>query len=158
MTREIAHFQQFTAALETIQRNFPPGIMQGDLRFTHTYYNMSPREDARGPWNKGKGPWEKGEQWEYVEDPVAQVLETKGEAEKIISQPMLIVATLGMCGLMPNRRSSLRSDSQSKALSSTNVKAVKQIERTLAAERSAEVTSVIPKGERAWSRYDATAD
>lgn len=84
MTREIAHFQQFTAALATIEPNFPPGIMQGDLRFTHTYYNMSPSEDGRGPWNKGKGPWEKGEQWEYVEDPLAQVQETRGQTEKPI--------------------------------------------------------------------------
>jgi Mn-containing catalase len=84
MTREIAHFQQFTAALATIEPNFPPGIMQGDLRFTHTYYNMSPSEDQRGPWNKGKGPWEKGEQWEYVEDPLTQTQETRGQTEKAI--------------------------------------------------------------------------
>jgi Mn-containing catalase len=84
MTREIAHFQQFSAALATIEPNFPPGGMQGDLRFTHTYFNMSHGEDARGPWNKGKGPWEKGEQWEYVEDPVSQVAETQGQAEKKI--------------------------------------------------------------------------
>jgi Mn-containing catalase len=82
MTREIAHFQQFTAALSTIEPNFPPGIMQGDLRFTHTYYNMSPSEDHRGPWNKGKGPWETGEQWEYVDDVVAQVEATEGQSEK----------------------------------------------------------------------------
>jgi Mn-containing catalase len=84
MTREIAHFQQFSAALSTIEPNFPPGVMQGDLRFTHTYYNMSPSEDARGPWNKGKGPWETGEKWEYVEDVVVQVEETQGQANKEI--------------------------------------------------------------------------
>jgi Mn-containing catalase len=84
MTREIAHFQQFGAALATIEPNFPPGVLQGDLRFTHTYFNMSPSEDARGPWNKGKGPWESGEQWEYVADPVAQVQETQGQADKAI--------------------------------------------------------------------------
>ena len=84
MTREIAHFQQFTAALATIEPNFPPGIMQGDLRFTHTYYNMSPSEDGRGPWNKGKVPWDKGDQCEYVEDPLAQVQETRGQTEKPI--------------------------------------------------------------------------
>jgi Mn-containing catalase len=83
MTREIAHFQQFSAALATIEPNFPPGIMQGDPKFTHTYYNMSNgNEDARGPWNKGKGPWEKGEQWEYVDDPTAQVEESSGQRNK----------------------------------------------------------------------------
>jgi len=82
MTREIAHFQQFLAALETIQPNFPPAVMQGDLRFTHTYFNMSHGEDARGPWNEGQGPWPEGEQWEYVEDPVAQVESSIGQDEK----------------------------------------------------------------------------
>ncbi|MGH8162630.1 MAG: manganese catalase family protein [Gammaproteobacteria bacterium] len=82
MTREIAHFQQFNAALETIEPNFPPGILQGDLRFTHAYFNMSDGDDSRGPWNEGKGPWEKGEQWEYIDDPTAQVRETSGQSEK----------------------------------------------------------------------------
>jgi Mn-containing catalase len=83
MTREIAHFQQFSAALATIEPNFPPGILHGDPRFTHTYFNMSHDDgDARGPWNQGKGPWEKGEHWEYVEDPIAQVRETRGQADK----------------------------------------------------------------------------
>jgi Mn-containing catalase len=83
MTREIAHFQQFAAALDTIEPNFPPGILQGDLRFTHAYYNMSDGPaDARGPWNEGQGPWPEGEQWEYVEDPVAQVQETAGQTAK----------------------------------------------------------------------------
>jgi len=109
MTREIAHFQQFSAALATIEPNFPPGIMQGDLRFTHTYYNMSPSEDARGPWNKGKGPWEKGEQWEYVDDVVAQVQETHGQTEKTIEGH------------------------------ERDVKAVQKMERELAVERSEEM-------------------
>jgi Mn-containing catalase len=82
MTREIAHFQQFTAALDTIQPNFPPANMQGDLRFTHTYFNMSHGEDARGPWNEGNGPWPPDEQWEYVEEPTLQVHETTGQDDK----------------------------------------------------------------------------
>src|SRR5690242_9439269 len=41
MTREIAHFQQFSAALANIQPNFPPGVLQGDPRYTHAYFNMS---------------------------------------------------------------------------------------------------------------------
>src|SRR5436309_2561909 len=49
MTREIAHFQMFSAALETIRPNFPPGVLQGDPRFTHAYYNMSSAAGARGP-------------------------------------------------------------------------------------------------------------
>lgn len=112
MTREIAHFQQFSAALATIEPNFPPGVMQGDPRFTHTYFNMSNgAEDARGPWNKGKGPWEKGEQWEYVEDPEVQAEETSGQATKEI---------------VGNDR---------------DPKALKRLERELGKQRSAEVTS-----------------
>ncbi|MDX1962595.1 MAG: manganese catalase family protein [Pirellulales bacterium] len=86
MTREIAHFQQFNAALATIMPNFPPGIFQGDARFTHTAFNMSNGvEDTRGPWNEGQGPWPAGEEWEYVEDPVMQVMETMGQAQKEIT-------------------------------------------------------------------------
>ena len=77
MTREIAHFQQFSAYLEQIQPNFPPGIPQGDARFTHAYFNMSDGASARGPWNQGSGTWPKGE-WTYVEDPVTTVRKTNG--------------------------------------------------------------------------------
>src|SRR5919112_6651814 len=63
MTREISHFQMFSAALADIQPNFPPGILQGDPRFTHVYYNMSNGVSVRGPWNEGQGPWNDGEKW-----------------------------------------------------------------------------------------------
>ncbi len=79
MTREIAHFQMFGAALETIQPNFPPGILQGDPRHTHTYFNMSNGADSRGPWNEGQGPWGAGESWEYVDKPHKHVIDTEGE-------------------------------------------------------------------------------
>src|SRR5436305_2091326 len=68
MTREIAHFQMFSAALGTLQPNFPPGVLQGDPRFTHSYYNMSSSATARGPSNEGRGPWGQGESWEYIDD------------------------------------------------------------------------------------------
>jgi Mn-containing catalase len=120
MTREITHFQQFSAALATIEPNFPPGVMQGDLRFTHTYFNMSSGEEGRGPWNKGKGPWEKGEQWEYVEDPVAQVKETAGQANKEITGH------------------------------ERDPNAVQTVERELAVQRSGEVKAGAADGEHAW--------
>ncbi len=81
MTREITHFQQFTAALENIKPNFPPGQLQGDVRYTHTTFNMSDGDDVRGPWNEGKGPWEKGE-WEYISDPLEEVKNTNGLIDK----------------------------------------------------------------------------
>lgn len=77
MTREISHFQMFSAHLEEIQPNFPPGVLQGDARFTHAYFNMSNGASARGSWNQGQGPWNKGE-WTYVEDPVTTVRESNG--------------------------------------------------------------------------------
>jgi Mn-containing catalase len=98
--------------------------MQGDLRFTHTYFNMSDgSEDVRGPWNKGKGPWEKGEQWEYVDDPTAQVTETSGQREK---EPV------------GHER---------------DPKQIAKLEKDLAAQRSAEVTEATPDGELQWSEY-----
>jgi len=80
MTREIAHFQMFSAALANIQPNFPPGVRHGDRRFTHAYFNMSNGADIRGPWNQGSGPWAEGE-WTYVEDPIATVRQPQGLTE-----------------------------------------------------------------------------
>ena len=79
MTREIAHYQMFGAALDTIQPNFPMGILQGDPRHTHTYFNLSNGSDARGPWNEGQGPWAAGEEWDYVDEPLRHVIDTEGE-------------------------------------------------------------------------------
>ncbi|WP_266205883.1 manganese catalase family protein [Pontibacter kalidii] len=77
MTREVAHYQMFEAALETIQPNFPPGVLQGDPRYSNSYFNMSSGGDARGPWNEGKSP-SLGETWQYVEEPFSHVVETNG--------------------------------------------------------------------------------
>jgi Mn-containing catalase len=78
MTREIAHFQMFEAALSSIQPNFPQGILQGDPRFSNKYFNMSDgKADARGPWNKGVST-QLGEEFCYVENPVSYVRETAG--------------------------------------------------------------------------------
>jgi Mn-containing catalase len=63
------------ATLETIQPNFPPGVLQGDPRYTHVYYNMSNGRTVRGPWNEGQGPWGPGQSWEFVADPLQQVLQ-----------------------------------------------------------------------------------
>lgn len=80
MTREIAHFQMFEAALDTIQPNFPPGVRQGDARFSNKYFPLSKGEKAEGPWNTGKSTQLK-EEWEIIEDPEAFVFETGGLKE-----------------------------------------------------------------------------
>ena len=77
MTREVAHFQQFEAALETIRPNFPPGVLQSDPRYSNLYYNNSAGEDARGPWNEGASTQFK-ETWQSINDPKEHVESTNG--------------------------------------------------------------------------------
>jgi len=77
MTREVAHFQMFEAALQSIQPNFPPGVLQGDPRYSNTYFNMSNGTEVRGPWNEGISP-ELGETWQYIDDPLQKVRESEG--------------------------------------------------------------------------------
>ena len=77
MTREVTHYQQFEAALETIRPNFPPGILQSDPRYSNLYQNNSCGDDARGPWNEGTSS-QLGEQWRYIDDPQAFVQQTDG--------------------------------------------------------------------------------
>ncbi|WP_424138222.1 manganese catalase family protein [Roseomonas chloroacetimidivorans] len=127
MTREIAHFQMFQAALDTIQPNFPPGVLQGDPRHTHTYFNMSNGADARGPWNQGQGPWGQGEHWTYVEDPQQHVLETKGEVEHKPEGTTHTVAE------------------------------IQKKEAELSRIRSGEVKAATPSGAQQWSEYPQTS-
>ncbi len=75
MTREVAHYQQFEAALNTIKPNFPMGTLQSDPRYSNLYFNFSSGNEARGPWNKGKSS-QLGETWQYIEDPIQHVLDT----------------------------------------------------------------------------------
>jgi Mn-containing catalase len=128
MTREIAHFQMFSAALDTIQPNFPPGILQGDPRFTHAYYNMSNGASVRGPWNQGQGPWKESEEWEYIEDPISNTRETKGGIDKPI------VGT------------------------SMTLKEAASMEEDLGKERSSEIARATSAGAMQWSDYEGPAE
>lgn len=80
MTREVAHYKMFEAALETIQPNFPPGVLQADPRYTQQYFSLSPAQSVRGPWNEGEMPG-MGLEWEYIADPKAHVIQTEGLLE-----------------------------------------------------------------------------
>lgn len=75
MTREVAHFQMFQAALDSIEPNFPPGILQSDPCYSNLYFNFSNGNDYRGPWNEGKST-ELGETYQYIDDPIKHVMET----------------------------------------------------------------------------------
>lgn len=77
MTREVTHFQQFEAALNTIEPNFPPGILQSNPKYSNLYFNMSKGDEAKGPWNEGKSSQLK-EEWQYIDNPQEIVEKTKG--------------------------------------------------------------------------------
>src|SRR6201996_2437622 len=77
MTREVAHYQMFEAALDTIKPNFPPGVLQSDPRYSNVYFNMSSGNAIRGPWNEGKTT-QLGETIQFIEDPIDYVLKTNG--------------------------------------------------------------------------------
>ncbi|WP_121810290.1 manganese catalase family protein [Mucilaginibacter kameinonensis] len=77
MTREVAHYKMFEAALDSIPNNFPPGVLAADPRYTQQVYNLSDGV-VRGPWNEGEMPGT-GKEWIYVEQPLQQVQETEGQ-------------------------------------------------------------------------------
>ena len=76
MTREVSHFEMFQAALDTVQPNYPPGVLQADPRFTTQYFNLSNGNNAKGPWNEGDMPIT-GKKWEYIADPIAHIQATQ---------------------------------------------------------------------------------
>jgi Mn-containing catalase len=76
MTREVAHYKMFEAALNSIDNNFPPGVLAADPRFTQQAYNLSDGT-VRGPWNQGEMPG-LGKDFVYIANPIAQAHESKG--------------------------------------------------------------------------------
>lgn len=123
MTREIAHYQMFEAALATIQPNFPPGVLQGDPRYSNLYYNMSSGMEATGPWNQGTST-QLGETWQYIEDPLQQVLDSNGLTE-----------------LTPTG-------------TDRTEKTVKELNQQLGKQRSEEIKSATDEIDMQWSSYN----
>jgi Mn-containing catalase len=123
MAREIAHFQMFSAALHNISPNFPPGVLQGDPRYTHTYFNLSNGEEVRGPWNQGQGTWPDGGEFNYIQDPVQHVRETRGLLdEKVTGSPKTLADA-------------------------------RAVEEELSQMRMSEVKMTTPAAENQWSEY-----
>jgi len=121
MTREVAHFQMFEAALETIQpKPFPPGILQSDPRYSNLYFNMSNGTTIRGPWNQGETS-QLGEEWQYIEDPIQKVIETNG---LLNCEPTGTVRTL---------------------------QGTDEVNYGLSKERSEEINMAVPLGEQQWN-------
>lgn len=125
MTREVAHFQQFEAALSTIKPNFPPGVLQSDPRYSNLYSNNSCGEDARGPWNEGVSIG-LGEEWQYVENPREQVVETQGLTD-------------------------IKPEGTDRTEAS-----VRKADKNLSKERSMEVKSSMPEKNLQWSVYSGS--
>lgn len=123
MTREITHFQQFEAALDTIQPNFPPDILQGDPRYSHLYFNMSQGEDTYGPWNDGLSS-RLGEKWQDIKDPVEAVKKSGGLQN--------LEDTTG---------------------TSRTIESVQDMNKDLSKIRSAEINDANPKKDMQWSDY-----
>ena len=84
MTREVAHFQMFEAALDSIKPNFPPGILQSDPRYSNLYFNMSSGNDYRGAWNEGPST-KLNEEMQYIDDPIEHVMQTNGLVDQQIA-------------------------------------------------------------------------
>jgi Mn-containing catalase len=84
---------------------------------------MSSSANARGPWNEGRGPWFEGESWEYIEDPIKQVLETQGQLRKSIQGTRWTKET------------------------------VAKADKEQSQKRSQEVKSAVPKSGNQWSSY-----
>lgn len=124
MAREVTHYQQFEAALETIQPNFPPAILQTSPKYSNLYFDMSKGgDDTRGPWNEGTSS-QLGEEWQYIECPKEEVQRTNG---------------------LVNRK--LEGTHRTE-------EGIRKIEKKLAKERSEEIFSTTPKENMCWCKYD----
>lgn len=77
MTREVTHYQQFEAALDSIQPNFPPGSLQTSPKYSNVYFNLSKGNEAKGPWNEGPSS-QFGEDWQYIDKPLDEIKATNG--------------------------------------------------------------------------------
>jgi Mn-containing catalase len=109
MTREVTHYKMFEAALESIQPNFPPGVLAADPRYLQQVYNLS-EGTVRGPWNEGeiKGM---GKEYVYVENPFNYVKETGG----LTKQPKEMDKQLADKDKLDKKMSKAKSDEVKKA-------------------------------------------
>ncbi|MBR5465763.1 MAG: manganese catalase family protein [Alistipes sp.] len=123
MTREVAHFQQFEAALMTIRPNFPPGILQSDPRYSNIYSkNSLDEKGSRGPWNEGRSTGF-GEEWQYIADP------------RIFAR-----ATNGLTEIEPEG-------------TDRTTESVRKADKELSKRRSQEIRHVTPLKEMSWCCY-----
>ena len=76
MTREITHMKAFTAALESLGKPpFSIGQIPPTPGLVDQYFNDSTGKGDRGELD-ARGPWNEGGDWELVEAPAFQELES----------------------------------------------------------------------------------
>jgi Mn-containing catalase len=77
MTREITHMKAFTLALESMGKSpFSIGRIPPTPELVRQYFNDSTGIGDRGEPDV-RGPWNTGEEWEFVEAPAFQELESE---------------------------------------------------------------------------------
>lgn len=81
MTREIAHQKSFEKALYSIADNFPPGKQAGTPPYDSLYVNAS-----TGPGDT-EGPWNSGENWQRIDDMVAEGPVDGGDGTATVELP-----------------------------------------------------------------------
>lgn len=81
MTREIAHQKSFEKALYSIADNFPPGKQPGTPPYDSLYVNAS-----TGPGDT-EGPWNSGENWQRIDDLVAEGPVDGGDGTATVELP-----------------------------------------------------------------------
>ena len=77
MTREVTHMKAFTAALESMGKPpFSIGRIPPTPELVPQYFNDSTGVGDRGEPD-ARGPWNEGEEWEFVEAPAFQELQSE---------------------------------------------------------------------------------
>jgi Mn-containing catalase len=87
MTREITHMKAFAAALESMGKPaFSIGRIPPTPELVNQYFNDSTGVGDRGEPDT-RGPWNEGGEWEFVEAPAFQELQSFGDGHVERKQP-----------------------------------------------------------------------
>jgi Mn-containing catalase len=77
MTREITHMKAFTLALDSMGKpQFSIGRIPPTPELVRQYFNDSTGIGDRGETD-ARGPWNEGQDWEFVEAPAFQELQSE---------------------------------------------------------------------------------
>jgi Mn-containing catalase len=86
MSREITHMKAFTAALESMGKpTFSIGRIPPTAGLVDQYFNDSTGVGDRGEPD-ARGPWNEGGDWEFVNAPAFQELESETAGTRVSSE------------------------------------------------------------------------